>query len=80
MNSRKEETALTGKEDFVKGAPEVYFNKPELRRQRVSPRHRPSGTNKCLSGRNLTTMGKRNIFGRIFGWFGTWFPDPVGGR
>lgn len=67
------------RETFMPGAPEVYFDKPILRRQRVRARHRQNRLQPTKVGDKITTR-RRGAVARIWRWWLSWFPTPIGDR
>jgi hypothetical protein len=67
-------------ECFVKGAPEIYFNKPILRRQHVAARRRPVELQNKLRQNKTITSGRFKMLGRFWRRWFSWFPFPIGDR
>jgi len=64
---------------FVNGPPEIYFNKPGLRRQRVIPRRRsPELTAKLR--KQLTTARMTSVTTRFWRRWFSWFPLLMGDK
>jgi hypothetical protein len=64
---------------FARGAPEIYFNKPYLRRQHVRARRRPNNLQKQKQNKS-TTAGRQNVMVRFLRRWFSWFPSPIGDR
>jgi hypothetical protein len=67
-------------EPFAKGAPEVYFNKPYLRRQHVSARRRPARLQTSKVGNKNSTTRRLRVMARFWSWWYSWFPSPLGDK
>jgi hypothetical protein len=61
---------------FVRGAPEVYFNKPFLSQQRVAPRRRPFDLKKQKRNK-ITTTRRQGVMARFWRRWFSWFPFPL---
>ena len=68
------------RETFMPGAPEVYFDKPILRRQRVRARHRQNHLQPTKVGNKITTNRRRGVLAGLWHRWLSWFPTPLGGR
>lgn len=64
---------------FARGAPEIYFNKPYLRRQHVSARRRPVDFKKQQRNK-ITTTRRQGAMGRFWRRWFYWFPFPIGDK
>jgi hypothetical protein len=67
-------------ETFIRGAPEVYFEKPYLNRQHVRARRRPGHLKTALAGDKITTARRQTVMSRLWRRWFFWFPFPIGDR